>query len=126
MFWQSPRLRRAFVEEVGKLGQLGADWSAPLCRCGFGVILSKRGGDEGGDNEPSALVGMRQRIAHEVLAPGHGSLDALVGVADDQLGAARPLRVSLRRIAVQNRCAFGGTAIHTENFTRRSIRDRFG
>lgn len=104
---------------------VGRSWS-PLCRCGFGVILGKRGGDEGGDSEPSALVGMRQRIAHEVLAAGHGSLDALVGVADDQLGAARPLRVSLRRIAVQNRCAFGGTAIHTENFTRRSIRERFG
>jgi len=34
----------------------------------FGIIPGKGGGDEGGDNAPPALAGMRQRVAHEVDA----------------------------------------------------------
>jgi hypothetical protein len=45
------------VEEVGKLGQLGAELVGnlpPLRSCGLGILLGKRGGNEGGDDAPVA------------------------------------------------------------------------
>src|SRR4051812_31608942 len=50
------------VEEAGKFGQLGAELVgdlAPLGSRGLGVVLGKRCGDEGGDDAPPALAGMR-------------------------------------------------------------------
>ena len=75
--------------------QLVGDPSPLGARC-FGIVLGKRGGNEGGDDAPPALAGMRQRVAHEVHAaalPGgveHLSdrgLDALMRVGDNQLDA---------------------------------------
>ena len=45
------------VEEAGKLGQLGAELVGnlpPLRSCGLGILLGKRGGNEGGDDAPVA------------------------------------------------------------------------
>ena len=59
------------VQEGGELGQLGAQLigdPAPLRSGGLGIVLGERGGDEGGDDTPAALAGMRQRVAHEVDA----------------------------------------------------------
>jgi hypothetical protein len=41
---------------------------APLGAGHFGILLSKGGGDKGGDDAPALLAGMRQDIAHEVHA----------------------------------------------------------
>lgn len=54
------------VEEAGKLGQLGTELVgdlAPLHFSGLGIVLGKRGGDEGGDDAAAALAGMGQRGA---------------------------------------------------------------
>ncbi len=89
------------VEEASKLGQLGVELVGnlpPLRPDCLGIVMSKRGGDKGGDDAPPALAGMRQRVAHEVHAAARpdgvehladGGLDALVGVGDDQLDAAQ-------------------------------------
>jgi hypothetical protein len=37
-----------------------------MCSRGFRIILSKRCGDDGGEDAPAALAGMGQRVAHEV------------------------------------------------------------
>lgn len=59
------------VQGAGKLGQLGAELVgnlAPLRPRGFGIVLGKGRGNEGGDDAPAALAGMSQRITHEVDA----------------------------------------------------------
>ena len=108
------------VEEAGELGHLGAELVGdfpPLGASGFGVILGKRGGDEGRDDAPAAVAGMRQRGGHEVQATalpagvehlGDRNLGAFVGAGDDELDAAQARRASLRRNAVQNVSASEG------------------
>ncbi|MET4214683.1 hypothetical protein ABIB95_009542, partial [Bradyrhizobium sp. LA2.1] len=67
----SEHIGLGLVEEAGKLGQLGTKLVGdlpPLCLCGLGIVLGKRGGDEGGDDTAAALAGMRQRVTHEVHA----------------------------------------------------------
>ena len=57
--------------KAASLGSLGRSWSATLRHCargGLGVVLGEGGGDEGGDDAPAALAGMRQHVAHEVDA----------------------------------------------------------
>ena len=54
------------VEEGGKLRQFGAELvgdAPPLRPRGFGVILGKSVGDEGGDDAPSAVAGMGHACA---------------------------------------------------------------
>jgi hypothetical protein len=57
------------------------------------IVLGKGGGDESGDDVPTALAGMSQRVAHEVDAAtlpegvehlGDGGIDALVSVGHAQ------------------------------------------
>ena len=71
---------------------------APLCGGTVGIVLGKRGCDEGGDDAPALPAGMGQQVAHEVDAaplsscaedPGRGGLQALVVVGDHQLHAAQ-------------------------------------
>jgi hypothetical protein len=42
--------------------------ATPLCRRGFGIVLCKCSGDEGGDDASTAHAGISQRVAHEVDA----------------------------------------------------------
>jgi hypothetical protein len=60
--------------------------------------LGKGGGDESGDDAPTALAGMSQRVAHEVHAAtllggvehlGEVGIDALVSVGRAELDATR-------------------------------------
>ena len=54
------------VEEAGQLRQLGAELIgdlAPLRSRGLGIVLGERCGNEGRDDAPPALAGMRQRCA---------------------------------------------------------------
>jgi len=49
-----------FIHEDGKLGQFGPEPVgnlAPLSPGGFGIVLGKSGGNEGGDDAPAALAG---------------------------------------------------------------------
>ena len=49
-----------FIHEDGKLGQFGPELVgnlAPLSPGGFGIVLGKSGGNEGGDDAPAALAG---------------------------------------------------------------------
>jgi hypothetical protein len=51
------------------LGQLGAELVGnltPLRLDRLCIVLREGSGDEGGDDAPPALAGMRQRVAHEV------------------------------------------------------------
>lgn len=68
----------------------------PLLTGHLGGVLSKGGGDEGGDDAATALAGMGQDVAHEMhLAAlpcgaenlGYSGFDALVGVGNDQFDA---------------------------------------
>ena len=89
------------VHEGGELWRLGLELvgdQAPLCGGTVGIVLGKRGCDEGGDDAPALLAGMGQQVAHEVDAaplsscaedPGCGGLQALVVVGDHQLDAAQ-------------------------------------
>ena len=92
------------VHQDGKLCHL---WSelighlAPLEAGHFGVLLGKRGGDEGGNDTPARLAGMRQDIqdiAHEVSAAalpggvqdfGNRRFEPLMGIRDHQLDATQ-------------------------------------
>jgi hypothetical protein len=69
---------------------------APLQAGHFGILLGKGGGDEGGNDAPALLAGMRQDIAHEMHAAtlprgvqyfGNGRLEPLMRVRDHQLDA---------------------------------------
>ena len=85
----------------GELWQLGAELVgdvAPLRPDRIGIVLGKGGGDESGDDAPTALAGMSQRVAREVDAAtlpgdvehlGDGGIDALVSVGHVQLDATR-------------------------------------
>ena len=58
-----------FVEEAGKLRQLGPELIgdlAPLGSRGLGIVLGKGGADEGRDDATALLAGMGQHVAHEV------------------------------------------------------------
>lgn len=115
------------VEEAGKFGQLGAELVgdlAPLGSRGLGVVLGKRCGDEGGDDAPPALAGMRQRVAHEVDAAtlpagiehlGHGGLDAFVGVGHDQLDAAQAAAGELAQERRPERLGLGRADANAED-----------
>lgn len=63
----SQHIGLGLVRKPASLGSLGRSWSA-LRSCRLGIVLGKRGGDEGGDDAPPALGGMRQYVAHEVEA----------------------------------------------------------
>ena len=59
------------IHQGGKLGDLGPELIghlAPLGAGHFGILLGEGGGDEGGDDAPALLAGVRQDIAHEVHA----------------------------------------------------------
>ena len=59
------------VHQSGQLGDLGPELIghlAPLGAGHFGILLGKGGGDEGSNDAPALLAGMRQNIAHEVHA----------------------------------------------------------
>ena len=93
------------VQQGRELGQLGPDLVgdlAPLGLGGVGMILSKRGGDEGRDDALAVAAGVGEGVAHEMHPaalpsraehPGDRRLDALVGIRDHQLdpGQAAPL-----------------------------------
>lgn len=51
------------------------------------MILGERGGDEGGDNAPVALAGIREYVAHEVHAATLSTRVKHLG--DDGLDAQR-------------------------------------
>jgi hypothetical protein len=68
---------------------------------------------------------MRQRVAHEVHAAtlptgveqlGHGGLDALMGVGDDQLDPAQATAGELAQERRPKRLGVGGANVHAENF----------
>lgn len=89
--------------------------------------------DEGGDDAPPALAGVRQRVAHEVRAAalpggvehlGDGGLDALMGVGHDQLGGAQAAAGELAQKRRPERLGFGGTDIHAKNFAQAVARVR--
>lgn len=117
-----------FVEEAGELGELGAELVgdlSPLGVCGLGIVLGKGGGDEGGDDTPPALAGMRERVAHEVHAAalpggvehlGDSGLDALMGIRHDQLDAAQAAARELAQERTPERLGFRRTNIHAEHF----------
>lgn len=89
------------VHDCRQLRHLGPDLvgdGAPLYGRGLGRLLGEGGGDESRDDAAPALAGMRQHVPHEVdAAPlpcraqhlGHGGLDALMGIGDDELDAAQ-------------------------------------
>src|SRR5487761_2742753 len=59
------------VEEAGELGQLGAELVGdfpPLGASGFGVILGKRGGDEGRDAAQARRASLRRNAVQNVSA----------------------------------------------------------
>lgn len=89
------------VHETGELGHFRSDLVsdiAPVGACSLGRVLGEGGGDEGGDDTPSALSGMRQGIAHEMNPAalpggvehlGDSRLDAFMGIRDSKLDAAK-------------------------------------
>lgn len=83
----------------------------PLRAGGFGIILSEGGADEGGDDAPAALAGMRQRVpeeVHVVASPGRiqhfgdGGLQALMRSETTSLTRRSPRRARERRNSIQN------------------------
>src|SRR5690349_6958042 len=59
----------SLVHQGGKLGDLGSELIshlAPLGRGHVGILLGKGSGDEGCNDAPALLSGMRQDITHEV------------------------------------------------------------
>ena len=89
------------IHQLGQLGHIGAELvgdAAPLGVGGGRVGLGESGSDPCGDQAALGLAGMRCGIAHEVDAaalpgrpqdPGHGGLQPLMGVGDDQLDATQ-------------------------------------
>jgi hypothetical protein len=91
------------AEPLDRIGpvQLGAELVgnvASLCPGRLRIVLSKGGGDESGDDAPTARADMSQRVAREVDAAtlpgdlehlGGGDLDARVSVGHDQLDATQ-------------------------------------
>lgn len=89
------------LAQGGELWQLGAELVgdvAPLRPDRLRIVLGKGGGDESGDDAPTALAGMSQGLAHEVDAAtlpgdvehlGDGSIDAFVSEGRTQLDAMR-------------------------------------
>ena len=99
--------------KAASLGTFGRIWSATRAiePGGLRRLLGEGGGDEGGDDAPAALAGMRQRIAHEVNAaalPGRRRTLATAALRPSWASETtsftprRPRRVSLRRNSVQN------------------------
>ena len=84
------------VHEGGELWRLGPELvgdQAPLCGGTVGIVLGKRGCDEGGDDAPALPAGMGQQVAHEADAaplsscaedPGRGGLHP-VGASQSKL-----------------------------------------
>jgi hypothetical protein len=66
LLWEahiSQHIVLCIVHECGELGNLRPDLvgdAAPLRAGGLGCLLSERRADEGGDDAPPALSGMRQ------------------------------------------------------------------
>jgi hypothetical protein len=86
-------LRRAHLDHMASADLALTDWIADLR-----IVLGKGGGDESGDDVPTALAGMSQRVAHEVdeaTLPGavehlgEIGIDTLVSVGHAQLDATR-------------------------------------
>jgi hypothetical protein len=87
------------VHQDGKLCHLGSDLIGHLTPLGaghFSILLGKGGGDEGGNDTPALLAGVRQDVAHEVHAAtlpggveylGNRRLEALMRIRDYQLDA---------------------------------------
>ena len=72
--------------------------TAPLSACCIRRILGKCRGDEGRDDPPATLSGMCQDVPHKVNPAslpcgaeqlGDGSLEALMGIGDDELHTAQ-------------------------------------
>lgn len=115
------------IHEGGELWQFGTELVgdlAPLSPGRFGIVLGEGGGDEGGDDTPAALAGMRQDVAHEVHAAmlpgsiehlGDGSFDALMSVGDHQLYAAKPAAGELAQERRPERLGLGRADIHAQN-----------
>lgn len=69
------------IHDGGELGDLRPDLvgdGAPLGACGFRRLVGKGGGDEGGDDTPTALAGVGKNVPHEVDA---GAVEPIVGGA---------------------------------------------
>jgi hypothetical protein len=99
-----------FVHQRGELGQSGAQLTgdfAPLLAGRCGVVLCEGDGDEGGDDAPSALAGMGERVAKttggEIRMPSYASGSiALIwkgGARDPKSLSAVYRRSRLRRSA---------------------------
>src|SRR4029077_15434691 len=114
--------------EDGKLGQFGPELVgnlAPLSPGGFGIVLGKSGGNEGGDDAPAALAGMGLDVAHEVNAatlPGSvehladGGFDRLMRIRDHQLDATQSAPGQLAQECGPECLGFGGANVHAEYF----------
>ena len=124
------------VQKGGELGQPGAHLIghlAPRGLGGAGVVLSKRGGDEGRDDAPAALAGMGEGVAQEVhprvrpqAGPRAGST-ALPGAPASQRRPPRSARSGARNTrapaALMPSCASEITSL-TPARPRRSSRRR--
>jgi len=89
------------IEDGEELGHLRPDLvgdGPPLCACRFGCLLAEGCGDEGRDDAAALSAGMREHVPHEVNAAalpwgrqplGEGSLQALMGIGDDELDPAQ-------------------------------------
>src|SRR6516165_9482435 len=116
------------IEEDRELGQLRAYLvgnPAPLRSGGLGVVRGEGGADEGGDDAPATLAGMRQGIAHEVHTAalpggiehfGNGRLDALMGIGDYELDTTQPAACQLAQEGSPKRLGFRGADVEPENF----------
>jgi hypothetical protein len=72
-----------------------------------GILLGKGGGDEGSDDAPALLAGMRQDIAHEVHSAALQDACSILATAalsaswESEITSLMPRRASLRRNSVQ-------------------------
>ena len=92
--------------------------------CDLWGVLGEGGGDEGGDDAPSALSGMGQGIAHEVdpaALPGggehlrYGGLDAFMGIGDGELDAAQASPGQLSKKLSPDRLGLGCPDFYAEH-----------
>ena len=103
------------VHESSKLLDLGPEIIgnlAPLQDGGVVIRLRKGGADHGGDHFALALVGMGERVAHEVDPAslpcraehlGSHRLQAFVSVGDHQLDAGEPTMVTRASMSLHSR-----------------------
>lgn len=117
------------VHQGSELGNLGPELighPSPLLTGRLGVVLGKRGGDEGRDDTTARATGLGEHVPHEVdAAPlpgrahhlGHRGLDALVRVRDYQFYTTQAPTRQLPEDRRPERLGLRRADVHTEDFT---------